>query len=153
LAKFHLASEYPLPVEFCTFAKVATLSAHRSASFPQIRPKLGISNASMTTLEHIRNGERVTTARKDGDDRKHRKTRNVMSIFFKKGGDLDGQRSDNFDKNCMKLAHRTEHGTFTNKTGESRLKRWEFPKIAPIEKCKQSKKFKIRRKQQKRDGK
>jgi hypothetical protein len=88
---------------------VANLSAHRSASFPQIRPKLGMSNASMTTLEHMRNGERVTTARKDGDDRETQKSK---CRFFKKGATLDGQRSDNFDKNCMKLAHRTEHGIF-----------------------------------------
>jgi hypothetical protein len=84
LANIHFRSSSAL------LHKVASLSAHRSATFAQIRPKLGMTHASITTLERTRNVERVTTAREDGDDQKHRKTQKVaMSIFFKTEATLD----------------------------------------------------------------
>jgi hypothetical protein len=88
------------------------LTAHRSASFSQIRPKLDKSRARVTTIELVRNGELVMTAGKDGDDRKHGKTQKVaMSILFRKEATLDGLRYGSFQWNPRKLARRTEHGT------------------------------------------
>jgi hypothetical protein len=82
LANIHFRSSSAL------LHQLATVSAHRSASFPQIWTRLGKSNVRITTLERMRKGERVKTARKDADDRKRRKTQKSQCRLLIKIGNF-----------------------------------------------------------------